>query len=80
MLPMLADSISGFDEPSAVFGDFQQVSRRKILGAVLGRIAKRFKQPRIDQCGDVMHLAVQHPTRLFRREADGQLTEQREKP
>ena len=70
MLPMLADSISGFDEPSAVFGDFQQVSRRKILGAILRRVAERLEQPRGNQRGNVMRLAVQHPARLLRRQAE----------
>jgi hypothetical protein len=80
MLPVLAYGIRGFDKPSAVFGRFQNIGSRKILRAVLGGIAERLEQPGIDQSRNVMHLAVQHPPRLLRREADGQLTEQRQEP
>ncbi len=75
VLPMLADGVGCFDEPSTVFGRFQNVRRGEILGGVLGGIAGRLEQPRRNQRGDVMCLAVQHPARLLRREAGGQLAE-----
>ena len=80
VLPMLANGVGGFDEPSTVFGGFENVRRGEILGGVLGGIAERLEQPRRNQRGDVMRLAVQHPARLLRREAGRQLTEQRQKP
>jgi hypothetical protein len=73
---MLADGVGDFDEPSAVIEQFQQIRRGKILGAILRRIAKRLEQPRRNQRGNVMRLAIQHPTGLLRIEAGGQLTEQ----
>ena len=78
MLPMLANSICDLDQPSAVFGQFQHVRHRKILGGILRRIAERLEQPSGSQRRDVVRLAVQHPARLLRREAGGQLTEQRQ--
>ena len=48
MLPMLADGIGDFHKPSAVFGRFQNIGRRKILGGILGGIAERLEQPGID--------------------------------
>jgi DNA repair protein RadC len=44
----------------------------------LGRVAERLEQPRRNQRGNVMRLAVQHPARLFRREAGRQLTQERQ--
>ena len=46
MLPVLADGVGDFDEPSAVFGRFQNIGSRKILCAVLRGIAERLEQPR----------------------------------
>src|SRR5208337_5273552 len=80
MLPMLADGGGCFDEPSTVFDRFENVRRGEILGGVLGGIAKRLEQPSSNQCGDVMRLAVQHPARLLRREAGGQLSQERQEP
>ena len=77
-LPVLADRVGDFDEPSAVFTNFQNIRRRKILGAILRRVAERLEQPRRNQRGNVMRLAVQHPARLFCREAGGQLSQQRQ--
>ena len=77
-LPVLANGVGDFDEPSTVFRNFQNVRRRKILGAILRGSAERLEQPRPNQRGNVMRLAVQHPARLLRREAGGQLTEQRQ--
>lgn len=74
-LPVLANGVCGFDQPTAVFGQFQHVRRGEILGGVLGRITERLEQPGIDQRGNVMRLAVEQPTGLLRREADGQLTQ-----
>ena len=78
-LPVLANGVSDFDEPRAVFGNLQNVRRRKILGGILRRITQRLEQPRRDQRGNVMRLAVQDPRRLLRRQADGQLSQQRQK-
>lgn len=80
VLPMLANGVADFDQPSTVFRQFQNVRRGKILAAIGRRIAQRLEQPGIEQRGDVMRLAVQHPARLLRREAGGQLTEQRQEP
>ena len=77
-LPVLANGVGDFDQPSAVFGRFQNVRRAKILGGILRRIAERLEQPRRDQRGNVMRLAVQHPARLLRREAGGQLSQERQ--
>ena len=41
MLPMLADGVGCFDEPGTIFGSFQNIGSRKILCAVLRRIAER---------------------------------------
>ena len=46
VLPVLADGVGNFGEPSAVFGGFQNVGSRKELGAVLSGIAERLEQPR----------------------------------
>ena len=77
-LPVLANCVADFDQPRAVFHNFQHVRRGKILGAILRRVAERLEQPRRNQRGNVMRLAVQHPARLLRREAGGQLSEQRQ--
>ena len=77
-LPVLANGVADFDQPRAVFRQFQNVRRGKILGGILREIAERLEQPRIDQRGDVMRLAVQHPARLFRREAGGKLPQERQ--
>jgi hypothetical protein len=80
VLPVLADGVGDFDKPSAVFGGFQNIGSRKKLCAVLRGIAERLEQPRGNQRGNVMRLAVQHPTGLLRRETEGQLAEQRQEP
>ena len=80
VLRMQAYGVGDFDEPGTVFGCFQNIGSRKILCAVLRGIAERLEQPRRNQSRNVVRLAVQHPARLFRREAEGQLTEQRQKP
>ena len=79
-MPVLADGIGLFDEPSTIFGRFKNIGSRKILCAVLRWIAKRFEQPCVDQRGNVVRLTVQNPARLFRCQADGQLAEQRQEP
>jgi len=48
MLPVLADGVGNFDKPRTVFGGFQNIGSRKILGAVLRGIAERLEQP----CGN----------------------------
>ena len=80
VLPMLADGVGCFDEPSTVFGGFENVRRGEILGGVLGGIAERLEQAGVYQRRNIVRLAVQHPARLLRREAGGQLTEQRQEP
>lgn len=80
VLPVLANGVADLDQPSAVFCQFQNVRRGKILAAIGRRIAQRLEQPGVDQRGDVVRLAVQHPARLLRREAGGQLAEQRQEP
>ena len=79
-LPVLANGVADFDEPRAVFRQFQNVLSGEILGGILGKITERLEQPRRNQRGNVMRLAVQHPARLLRREAGGQLAEQRQEP
>ena len=80
VLPMLADGVGDFDEPGTVFGRFQNIGSRKKFRAVLRGIAERLEQPRRNERRNVVRVAVQHPARLLRREAEGQLTEQRQKP
>lgn len=79
-LPVLANGIADFDQPSAVFRQFQHIRRGEILGGVLGKITERLEQSRRNQRRNIVRLAVQHPARLLRREAGGQLAEQRQEP
>ena len=79
-LPVLANSVADFDQPTTVFRHFQHVRRGKILGGIWGKITERLEQPGIDQRGNIVRLAVQHPARLFRREAGGQLSQERQEP
>ena len=76
VLPMLANGVGDFDQPRGIFGFFQNIGSRKILRAVLGGVAECLEQPRINQRRNIVGLAVQHPARLLRREADGQLAKQ----
>ena len=76
VLPVLANGIRDLDQPSPVFHGFQHVRRGEILRGILRRIAEWLEQPGGNQRGDVMRLAVQHPARLFRRQAGGQLSQQ----
>ena len=71
LLPVLANGVADFDQPSAVFGQFQHVRRGEILGGVLGGIAKRLEQPGRDERRNVVRLAIEHPASLFRRETGG---------
>jgi RNA polymerase sigma factor (sigma-70 family) len=80
LLPMLVDRVCQLDQPGSVFGEFQHISRREKLDAVLRGIAKGPQQPRRHQGRNVMRLAIEHPTGLLRVEADGQLSKQRQKP
>ena len=66
---MLIDGASDAHQPVAVFHEFQQISRREELDAIRRRIAEGFEQPGRDEDRDVMRLAVEHPSRLLRREA-----------
>lgn len=77
-LPVLANGVADFDQPSAVFRQFQNIRRSEILGGILGKITERLEQPRIYQRGNIVRLAVQHPARLLRREAGGQLPQERQ--
>jgi len=77
---MLANGVCDFDQPTTFFCQFQHVRRRKILAGILGRIAQRLEQPGVDQRGNVVRLAVQHPACLLRRQPDGQLAQERQKP
>ena len=78
LLPMLANGVGDFNQPSTVFCNFQNIRRGEILGAILRGISERLEQSRINQRGNVMRLAVQHPARLLRRQAGGQLSQQRQ--
>lgn len=79
-LPVLANGVADFDQPTTVFRHFQHVRRRKILGRICGGIAERLEQSGIDQCRNIVRLAVQHPGRLFRRKAGRQLSQKRQEP
>lgn len=79
-LPMLANGVADFDQPTTVFRHFQHVRRGKILGGIWGKITERLEQPGIDQRGNIVRLAVQHPARLLRRQAGGQLSQERQEP
>ena len=79
-VPVLVDGHCHLDQPRTIFGNLQKVRRGKILGAICWRVAERFEHPRRNQGRNVVRLAVQHPARLFRRQAEGQLTEQRQEP
>ena len=61
LLPVLTNGVADFDQPTTVFRHFQHVRRGEILGGIWRRIAKRLEQPGIDQRGNVMDLAIQHP-------------------
>lgn len=79
-LPMLANGVADLDQPGAVLGNFQKVSRGKILGTIGRRVAQRLEQPGMNQRRYVVRLAVQHPACLLRRQADGQLSHDRQEP
>ena len=66
----------GYVDLSKVFDGYQKT---KEFDAVLRRVAEGFKQPGGHQGGDVMRLAAQHPAGLLRRQAGGQLPQQRQK-
>jgi len=72
VLPTLAYGVGDFNEPGTVLGCFQNIGSRKILCAVLRGIAERLEQTRRNQGRNVVRLAVQHPARWFRCEAEGQ--------
>jgi hypothetical protein len=76
LLPMLVNSAGHSHQPMTIFAGFQQFGRRKILDAIGRRIAERFQQFGRHQSGNIMRLAIQHPSRLLRRQAGGQLAEQ----
>lgn len=75
---MLANGIRNLNQPGTVFCHFENVHRGEIFRRILGGIAKWLEKPGIDERRDVMRLAVQHPARLFRRQAGGQLPQQRQ--
>jgi len=79
-LPVLANGIADFDQPTTVFCHFQHVRCGEILGGIWGGIAERLEQSGIDQRGNIVRLAVQHPARLLRSEAGGQLSQERQEP
>jgi hypothetical protein len=76
LLPMLVDGAGHPRQPVPIFAGFQDISRGKKLDAISRRIAKWFQQLGRDERGNIMRLAVQHPRRLLRREAGGQLAQQ----
>ena len=75
-LPVLINSGQHAHQPVVVFDLFQQIRRGKKLDTVGRRIAQRLEQPGGDQYRDVMRPAVEHPGRLLRRQASGQLPQQ----
>ena len=79
-LPVLVDCRGHFDQPGTVFGVFQKVRRGKKLDGIGRRVPQRLEQAGVNQGGDVMGLAIQHPPRLLRRQAGRKLTEERQKP
>ena len=78
-LPVLVDDLRHFVQPRAVPEQFQHIHGGEEFDAVLRRVAEGFKQPGGHQGGDVMRLAAQHPAGLLRRQAGGQLPQQRQK-
>lgn len=79
-LPVLIYSVRDSDKPGTVLEGFQKVRSAEKLRPVLGRIAERLEQPGVDQRRNVVRLTVQNPARLLRRQAGGQLSQQRQKP
>ena len=79
LLPVLIQRIRDFCQPGSVLNLFQQFRRGKKLDAVRRRIAQRLEQPRGHQDRHIMRLAVQHPSRLLRRQAGGHLVQQPQK-
>ena len=79
-LPVCVDGRCHLHQPGTVFGNFQKVCRGKIFGAVGRGVAKRLEQPGMNQRGNIVRLAVENPARLLRVEAEGQLTQERQKP
>jgi len=77
---MLLDGRCHLDQPSAIFGNFLEVRRGKILDAIRCGIAKGLEQAGMDQRRNVVRLAVQQPAGLLRREADWQLAQEGQKP
>jgi len=76
---MLADGRADAHQPMAILNVFQHINGGEKLDAVGRWIAQRLEQLGRDQRRDVMHLAVQHPRRLLRREAGRQLAQQCQK-
>lgn len=66
-LPVLVYGVRYLDKPGTILEGFQNISGAKEFRTILRRGAERLQQPGVDQGRDVMRLAVQHPTRLFRR-------------
>jgi hypothetical protein len=78
-LPMLIQGIRDFCQPCPVLNLFQQFQRRKVFDTVRRWIPQRFQQPHTDENRHIRWLAVQHPSRLFRRQAGWQLVQQPQK-
>jgi len=68
-VPVLIDDGCHLDQPQPVFDVFDDFSRAEELDAIGRRVAERLEQSRRDESRNVMRLTVEHPGRLFRREA-----------
>jgi len=68
---MLTDGVGHFGEPGAVGGLFQHVRSGEKLDAIGRGIAQRLEQPRCDEDGNIVRLAIQNPGDLLRQEAGG---------
>ena len=66
---MLTDGVGHLHQPGAILGEFEQIHSRKELDAIGLRIAQGLEQARRDDNGNIMRLTIQHPRRLFRRQA-----------
>jgi len=77
---MLIDGVRHLCQPGTVFEKFQNIRRAEKLDAVRRRVSERLEQPERDERRNIVRLAIQDPSCLFRREAGGQLAQERHKP
>jgi hypothetical protein len=72
LLPVLIQRIRDLCQPRPIFNMLQQLRRAKVFHVEWRRIAQRFEQPHRHQDPYISWLAIDHPSRLFRRQTGWQ--------